>query len=535
MIHPLQGLLPTRLLFQTLIILTLFTTAANAQIVNSTVLDQNNISCTLFDEGGFFNQVSAGLAGYEVPKGSGLSTIFSGSYWVGAEDPQGNFHISGNRYNAGGNQCSFHSGPIADPSYYGTLNYSNKYQNSVWKVSQDDINFHQQHYQSTGYVIPNSILKWPGNGDVSMGVAAQLAPYVDINQNGIYEPSLGEYPDIRGDEAVYIIMNDESYFPDGNQLKIELHAMFYQFSTGNYINNTTFMNIQVFNRSLVNYLHYYQGIYLDFDIGFFADDYIGCSPDKQLLFGYNGDDYDENDGGHFGYGNNPPCQGIVSLSHPLENAVVFNYGQDAGVYSDTLFWLLMHSQWGDSSNWINPLTNLPTHFTFPDNPNDSTGWSEEAFNDMPSDRRGMITIYETAFRPGTKICSDYAFIYDRSGSRLQNVQNVRNIAGSLLALYASSDQFPCQSSSTNQVQELLLNPNEIKVFPNPSNGEFIVSWGEDPLTKLMLYNSLGQIVLEHELSDSKSTRITLDNIPSGVYFLKGYSKNQVYTKEVVVE
>jgi hypothetical protein len=72
-----------------LILFACSTQVISAQIVNSIVLDQNNVGCTLFDEGGFFNQVSAGIAGYEVPKGSGLRTIFSGSYWVGAEDPQG--------------------------------------------------------------------------------------------------------------------------------------------------------------------------------------------------------------------------------------------------------------------------------------------------------------------------------------------------------------------------------------------------------------------------------------------------------------
>ncbi len=508
---------------------------ASAQIVNSTVLDQNNVSCTLFDEGGFFNQVSAGLAGYEVPKGSGLSTIFSGSYWVGAEDPQGNFHVSGKRYNAGGTQSSFHSGPIANPSFYGSINYSNKYQNAVWKVSQDDIVFHQQNYQNTGYVIPNSILKWPGNGDVSMGVAPQLAPYIDVNQNGIYEPILGEYPDIRGDEAVYVIMNDESYFPDGNQLRIELHAMFYQFNTGNYINNTTFMNVQVFNRSMVNYLHYYQGIYLDFDIGFFGDDHVGCSPEKQLLFGYNGDDFDESDGGHLGYGNNPPCQGIVSLSHPLENAIVFDQAQDNGNYSDSLFWLLMHSQWGDSSEWVNPLTNFPTKFIFPDNPNDPTGWSEEAFNNPAADRRGMITIYETAFRPGAKICSDYAFIYDRSGTRLQNVQNVWNIAGSLLTLYQSSDQFPCQSTSTNVLQELSDDKTELNVFPNPSNGVFTVQWSGDDQMYLELFNACGQRIYEQQIENEHSITIDQRQLESGYYILKGSNASGSCMKAVNVE
>lgn len=57
-------------------------------------LDHNNVSCLLDDEGGFFNNLQSGLAGYEVPKQSGLSTIFPGSYWMGAQDMNGALYMS---------------------------------------------------------------------------------------------------------------------------------------------------------------------------------------------------------------------------------------------------------------------------------------------------------------------------------------------------------------------------------------------------------------------------------------------------------
>lgn len=531
--QPLQQLQSTKTVFQSILISVFISTSVSAQFVNNVSLDRNNVRCNVYDEGGFFYQNATGMAAYEVPKGSGLSTIFSGSYWVGALDPNGVPHVTGKKYNTGGSDSGFHSGPIANPSYYGSSAYNTAYQNALWKVSQAEIDEHIQLAQTAGYVVPTSILNWPGNGNVSMGVAAQLAPYIDLNHNGVYEPLQGEYPDIRGDEAVYIIMNDESYLPDGNQLGIELHAMFYQYSAGNYINNTTFLNLQVFNRSTTPYVQYHQTLFLDFDIGSYSDDFAGCSPEKHLLFAYNGDDIDGSDAGQLGYGVNPPCQGVMCLSHPLKNARPFDSVDLTN--TDQSLWSFMNGQTESGAPWVNPQTNQVTNFIYPDNPNDPNGWSEEALQHSPSDRRGMMTIYEANFQPGHKICSDYAFIYDRSGTRLQNVQNVQNIAGSLLALYASTEQFPCQSSSTNQVQELLFNPNELKVYPNPSHGNLTVTWGEDPLTTLTLFNSLGQIILEQELSDSKSTSITLDNIPSGVYFLKGYSKNQVYTKEVVVE
>jgi hypothetical protein len=274
-------------------------------------LDHNNVACSLDDEGAFFSQLQAGLAGYEIPKNSGLKTIFAGSYWIGAQDVNGNLYMSAAKYSAGGSWSAFHGGPIADASAYGTMAYANAYGDAIWKVSKQEILTHQANFQSPGYLVPTAIASWPGNGHANMGIASILAPFIDVNHNGLYEPALGDYPDIRGDEAVYIIMNDNSYQPDGNQLGIELHAMFYQYSTGNYLNNTTFLNLRAINRSNKNYYNYRQALFLDFDIGNYSDDHVGCDPSNRVLYAYNGDDIDESDGGQIGYGANPPCQGVL--------------------------------------------------------------------------------------------------------------------------------------------------------------------------------------------------------------------------------
>ena len=515
--------------------LTLFgPTKGRAQITNHVTLDHNNVSCILTDEGGFFTDVSSTNAAYEVPKGDSVSSIFAGSFLVGAQDPMGQIYFSGRKYSLGGSESSFHSGPIADPFYYNTSTYSQLYQNALWKVSKAVIDSHQVHFQTAGYQIPNPILKWPGNGVTPMGVAAQLAPYVDLNQNGIYEPQLGEYPDIRGDEAVYIIMNDESYLPDGNQLRIELHAMFYQFSTGNYLNNTTFMNVQVFNRSNINYMNYHQGIYIDYDIGNFSDDRIGCSPDKNMLFAYNGDDFDENDGGTIGYGSNPPCQAVVSLSHPLKSGAAFTTGQDYFA-NDAALWLLMNSQWADTTPWINPLTNQVTDFILPDNPNDPNGWSEEALGLPTGDRRGMITIYEPTFRPGTKICSDYAFIYGRVGSRLQNVQDVWNIATSVQALYNSSEQFVCQGNSGVGITETKPQEKRFRISPNPASEMMIIESKFQTPYEIEIYNSMGQLVLLTNMQGLSKETITLKTLSKGCYLIKASNGQEIYSEKLMIE
>jgi hypothetical protein len=507
-------------------------TSLFGQQVNSVWLDFNNVKATVSDEGGFFSNVAASVAGYEIPKNSGKSTIFSGSYWIGAEDQFGQLHVSANRYSWGGTQSSFHSGPIAESIAYGSINYSNQYQNAIWMVSKYEIDDHIANYQTTGYVVPTSIANWPGNGDVNLGVASQLAPYVDLNGNGQYEPSLGDYPEIRGDRAAYVIMNDESYQPDGNQLGIELHAMFYQYVTGDFWNDVTFLNLRAINRSNNNYINYRQALYLDFDIGNYTDDYMGSNPYADLLYGYNGDDIDEAANGQQGYGANPPCQGVVALSHNIANAGVFNSGQDANG-GDTLFWLLMNNQWGDSSLWMNPVTNDWTNVIFPDNPNLPNGWNELTAGNSAGDRRGLITIGEPNLLSGASICSDYAFVYDRSGTtRFENVQNVFNKASAIKTFYNDFLTFPCHSpqfSGVKEQQQLI----DIQLFPNPNNGKFTIQTDHQMKNARIEIRSLdGTLVYQSRISTT-FTPIEL-NVADGMYVVHVFAEDNVIAKKVII-
>jgi len=515
-----------------------------SQIENTKILDNNNASAIIGDEGAFFNQSSAGVAGYEIPIGSGLSTIYLGSFWLGAEDINGVFHFSGVKYGTGSMSSQLHSGPISNQNLYTSLSYSNQYLESIWKVSAQEIEDHIDNYMNGGYVAPQSILDWPGNGDVSLGVVAQLAPYIDVNTDGIYDPYDGDYPDIRGDEAVYVIMNDGSS-SNPNKLGIELHAMFYQYSAGNYLNNTTFMNVKVFNRSTENYYNYKQTIFLDFDIGNYTDDYVGCNIPNNVGFGYNGDEIDEADGGHPGYGANPPCQGIVSLSHDMHS---FGYFTGSGQQpytdsqaSDTVLWNFMNAQWGDSSSWLYGglgyqgsfgVTNAPTNFLFSGNPNDPSAWHEGSNNNPAGDRRAIFTIAEDKLLSGTSNCSDYAFIYDRSGSRLTNVQNVINIAGSLRNLYNAQAEFPCNSEDLGFIENEM--EETFKLFPNPTNGKITIEMlANNTEGKVVISELSGRIILAQSIN-SQSMEISLNENP-GIYMVEIVTNQGSMFQKLIIE
>lgn len=519
-----------------------------AQIINTSTLDNNNASALISDEGIFFNNQNLSVAGYEIPSGSGKTSIFAMSHWIGALDINGMLHLSANSYGSN----SFHSGPIADQNNYGTLPYTNQYTECIWNVSDAEIQNHIANYSTLGYVTPSGILNWPGNGDVSLGVASQLAPYIDVNNDWIYDPSDGDYPDIKGDQAVYVIMNDESFNPDGNQLGIELHIMFYQFSSGNYLNNTTFMQCRAYNRSTTSYYDYRQALYIDFDLGNYADDYIGCDTINNIAYVYNGDDIDESSGGNIGYGIDPPCQAVVSLSHEMSS---FGYYTGSGTYpytdpaTDIQYWRHMNSQFSDGTQWVVGgtgypgsfgSTSSPTNYLYPGNPNDPNSWSEQNTNALgnanaPGDRRVTMTISEDEFPSGTYICSEYAFIYDKSFDRLTNVQNVINIAGALRTWYDAQDgAFACQSSPFNSLTEAIPSV-EFTINPNPSTGSITVSLPstEDEVT-IEIHDLSGRVVYKDVFHNTNEIQIKLSE-SSGVYLIKTKINSNSSMKRLILQ
>ncbi|HLU87023.1 MAG TPA: hypothetical protein VKZ44_04655, partial [Taishania sp.] len=82
-------------------------------------------------------------------------------------------------------------------------------------------------YNNPHYGIPDGIRYWPGNGNVANGEAQKLADFVDHNNNGIYEPMLGEFPKIYGDRCLLTMYHQDQSESLNNSL--EIHRYLYQY------------------------------------------------------------------------------------------------------------------------------------------------------------------------------------------------------------------------------------------------------------------------------------------------------------------
>lgn len=235
-------------------------------------LDTNNVRALVLGGGDMWLDPTAALRGYEVPKGSGHHALLVGSIWLGGIDAGGNIHIAAQTYRQTGND--YWPGPIdtngttksADCDLY----------DRHWKVSKTQIQAHIANPANP----PLAITEWPAKGNTigSQVINRNMAPFVDINNNGIYEPLNGDYPKINGDQAIWWICNDVGNLhteTGARALDVEVQVMAYSFATNDVLNNTTFYDYNITNKSDTLYHNFYIGLWCDDDLGGYGDDYIG--------------------------------------------------------------------------------------------------------------------------------------------------------------------------------------------------------------------------------------------------------------------
>jgi hypothetical protein len=337
-------------------------------------MEFNDVKALIEQGGSMFQNRSAGVASYEIPKNSGLHVIYAGALWMGGTDVNGQLKLAGLRYRQGND---FWPGPLTvnpGTGNYNPLNpvgddavrdfgeanidpdqciaydkfytirkaevikFSNWWecQNVVGTEGCDDIS------EPTPDEL-NRIYNWPAHGDVSRGQDYFLAPYYDRNQDGVYSPAEdGDYPwyddilgkddiecgidrriSLYGDETHWWVFNDKGNIhteTGGDPIGMEIRAQAFAFATNDEVNRMTFYNYELINRGTQTLFNTYFSQYLDADVGNYADDYAGCDVSRGLGYMYNGDLNDESDAGRIGYGENPPAIGCDFFEGPYQDA-----------------------------------------------------------------------------------------------------------------------------------------------------------------------------------------------------------------------
>jgi hypothetical protein len=436
-------------------------TPATAQ----TDLDVNNVRTTILGGGDMWWDLSN--AKYEVPKGGRAHSSFAASLWIGGLDAGGQLKVAAMTYRQTGND--FWPGPLDTTSASIEADQCVAYDRH-WKITRKEVEDYAAWYADPssfpGYTVPLTIQNWPGNGDQSLGQGRFLAPFTDINQNGVYEWAAGEYPgydltnslgctkfQLYGDQTLWWVFNDKGNVHSetgANPIGLEIHAQAFAFATNDEINNMTFYAYKVINRSSITLNNTYFGKWVDSDLGLFNDDYVGCDVVRGLGYTYNGT---QNDGGSpqpsvGTYGANPPAFGMDFFEGPVADAFdgvdndrdgVTDEAGEQIIMSKFIYYNNDFSITGNPENgthiynyltgfWKDgtPVTyggngyggSQPYNFMFPGDtdPNNSTVWSEISENNTPADRRFLQSAGPFTLQPGAVNYVTVGAVWARAGS-----------------------------------------------------------------------------------------------------------------------
>jgi hypothetical protein len=513
-------------------------------------LSANSIK-SLFNYNGIFDQDvgTQNKAGFEWPKGTEKTAVFTAGLCIAA-------YMNGQLREAMASYTGeYRPGSCSNGNYY----YNDYFK--IYKVNRNDNPQQNWDWMNWGQMVPYG------------------APYIDVNNNNVYEPLI-DTPGVKyAYETMFLCMTDanpESHtlgegFGGGTlPLGAEVHMT--AWTPINYnLDNVQFISFDIINKSGSVWNKVKMGIVSDPDVGDSNDDYIGCDTNYQLAYCFNADNDD------IIYGIAPPAVGFQLLHGPLNRSVTpnirlrmltFGFFQDPSVSPPPCesspngdpyaAYLMMSGYKKDSTCWLDPTQNpyKKTKFVYPGNPETNSGWSEQKGSiqncnrdstgtyisvNPPGDRRLYFTAGGDNFdiQPGESQKFVIAQLIARGSSNKNSVTLLKSLSQTVWNYYAQN--FPI---GINQISNSL--PESYSLFqnyPNPFNPVTTIKYQipKNNMVTLKVYDALGREVetLVNEIQHAGTYEVLFPgstnlNLASGIYFYKLEAGNFNFVKKMVL-
>lgn len=518
-------------------------------------IDTNGIRAGLMNGGTKWHKITPSFQALYGPKGPGntveYNTLFTGGIWLsGLEDDS--LKVAGMTYFNEGHD--FYTGPISLTS--GIVDTQKcTFFNRFFEARIDEVESFLDLIQTSPLPLPQQsiplrILEWPAKGNTyleSLGIEIidPLAPFIDLNNNGIYKPEWGDYPLFKGHQAQFWVMNDAAgpHSRSGGQpLNVEINAMAYSFSDiASNINMTTYYDYTITKKTQGTISDAYFSLFVDYQLGNFSDDLIGCDTSSNLMFMMSLD-------GPTGVYNqlikiikmvdnntNNKMSSFLKISnaanHPSSDPSLHNEFRNFqfGKRSDGLPYKFggngfeIASNIDDSATYIFPgnpaLCNLIGNWTqIKFNPNDTTCNLIPA---APSHNRllmsaGAFTLEYT--QPITFSFSSTSINYENfSGAPINTdsvITPVANDVQDYYDTYAKNGNI-FNVELPNSLPNIIENSLKTMIIPNPAN-EFFTIQSNIEYNKVALFDYSGKQLIEY----SKSEKYDVQNLPTGIYFIQ---------------
>ena len=338
----------------------------------SAELSINNVRARINTGGNMW--YDGNTARYYVPKDGNSTPMFCAALWIGGQDENKQLRVAALRFGQDGDD--FWPGPLTvDANASVNKSVCEKW-DKHFRITRAEVESFIGACQkdAQGKIIggpteqsyyTEAIMNWPAHPEnyAELKQSKYLAPFMDVDGDGEYDPNKGDHPYydlngdlcptearqggqpynpirtmedsigtgglpvhggilvdqvLKGDETLWWVFNDKgnahTESKSQNPIGLEIRAQAFAFNSNDEINNMTFYSYEIINRSTFTLQNTYFSQWVDPDLGYAFDDYVGCDVKRGLGYCYNGT---ATDGPGVGsYSGNPPAIGIDFFQGP---------------------------------------------------------------------------------------------------------------------------------------------------------------------------------------------------------------------------
>jgi hypothetical protein len=496
----------------------------------------NKISATVLVHGDLWWE--GGAPGHKpmctYPAGTAKNVNFVGALWMSGYDASNQLHVSAQTYRQDG--MDYWPGPLdaGDTLEYAT---SNKWA-KIWKVERSEIDAFKAISTHTIANTPSAILTWPakgnayalGKGGFALTIDEDMAPFIDLNFNGIYEPLQGDYPNIyKSEQALWWCFSDNGATHNGanngKTLKMQVHAMSYAYKRNTLMDQVVYYDYTLVNKSDENYHDVRLALWNDMDIGYFLDDYLGFDSTWRMRINYNGHPDDGIGAGHpdNSYGTNIPATGVTMIvtpgdveTAPLPLGSFMYYWNDMSSNGnptvDTEYNNYMHAKKRNGEHL--QYSGVDRNYAYPDDATVVGAWNECTLANPLGDRRAILSTGDFNFNAGQRKKLVMALLVDTAFGgcpTIASYDTLRMLADTAWRNYHATHVGVRDVGAASSV---------LSVYPNPANDVLYVDASARAVqnTSVVIYNSIGQRVMQQSLN-SGVTGVDIQQLVPGAYIV----------------
>ena len=284
---------------------------------------------------------------------------------------------------------------------------------------------------------------------------------------------------------------------------------------------------------------FYFGQYVDFQLGNSSDNVIATDVNRNMVYGYNGDDDDET---KYGFGSNLPAAGCMFFNRPIHSSSAFvRLDSDRGYpRTEAEMELVMNGRWRTGKAKIAEGNGLgsgtdSTRYIYPkltDPAVSAKNWSDESSGEEIGQRNGLGVVRFDGLPQRGFVKVDMAFVVSNSPQDVERkfLEDVDK----------AEKFFNAELSSYNSTQSV-----GVHVYPNPLKmGNGVEGWqvemGQNDAQIIGVKvtdlngNKLQSIRVE-KINGKKMIVRCSDNMAAGIYFIKVVTSSGTAVQKVILE